>query len=137
LILLLVVGLVVTMALAPWDTDSINMKISGTVTNFIHFVVTLIYFHWLKGGTHEDQGDLDHLTLWEQLEGTEGTGTVRFVLRLTPTLLCYVACIEAGWGRAKGLCTFNVFIWSLTMLGKMPFMNGVRIFGINKHHDDP
>jgi hypothetical protein len=132
-IVVLVVGLIVTMALAPLSNDSINVKLSGTVTNFLHFIVTLIYFHWLKGGTHEDQGELDHLTLWEQLEATPGTGTLRFVLRLTPTLLCYIACIEAGWGQAKGLCSVNVGIWSLTMLGKMPFMNGVRIFGINKH----
>lgn len=133
IIVLIVVGLVVTMALAPWDNANINLKLSGTVTNFIHFAFTLIYFHWLKGGTHEDQGDLDHLTLWEQLEGTPGTGTTRFVLRLTPTLLCYLACIEAGWGEAQILCSVNVGIWSLTMLPKMPFMNGVRLFGINRH----
>ena len=131
--LVLVAGLIITMALAPWDNDNFSLKLSGTVTNFLHFAITLIYFHWLKGGTHEDQGDLDHLTLWEQLEATPGTGTVRFVLRVTPTFLCYVACIEAGWGQAQSLCSLNVGIWSLCMLPKMPFMNGVRIFGINRH----
>ena len=63
--LVLVAGLIITMALAPWDNDNFSLKLSGTVTNFLHFAITLIYFHWLKGGTHEDQGDLDHLTLWE------------------------------------------------------------------------
>jgi hypothetical protein len=127
------VWVVATMILSCFEDDKKLVKLSLTATNFIHFVSTLIYLHWLKGACTNDQGDLDHLTVWEQIEATPGTGTLRLILRLIPTLLCYIACWDAGWGDAQAMCTINVIIWSLAMLGKMPFMNGVRILGINRH----
>ena len=66
---------------------------------------------------------------------TPGTTNLRIALRIVPTALCYLACIEAeaGWEDRRAVCTTNVVVWYLTLLGKMPFMNGVRLFGINAH----
>ena len=119
---------------AVWVFVTMTFSFPGTVTNVIHFFVTLAYLHWLKGGTHEDQGDLDHLTLWEQIEATPNTGTLRLALRLVPTLICYMACAEQGFSFWN--CALNIVVWYLTLLGKMPWMNGVRIFGINAHITD-
>jgi ORMDL family len=119
-----------------WVYTTMTVMLSWTVTNVLHFSVTLIYLHWMKGGTHEDQGDLDHLTLWEQIEATPHTGSLRLALRLVPTFVCYMACREAGFSEGPILCALNLAVWYLTLLGKMPWMNGVRIFGINSHITD-
>ncbi|CAB9507967.1 ORM1-like protein 3 [Seminavis robusta] len=135
-IVLFFVGLSVEMIVSGLVEDISVRKASMTVTNLIHFSVTLIYLHWMKGGTHEDQGDLDHLTLWEQIEATPNTGGLRLALRIVPTVLCYMACLWAGFTDGPRLCIINLIIWYLTLLGKMPWMNGVRIFGINSHITD-
>lgn len=104
-------------------------KLSFTITNVIHFFVHLVYLHWLKGGYGELQGDLNAMTLWEQIEGTPGTMSIRFGLRFVPTVLCYSAVIAISW--EPYLSAFNIVVWGLTLLGKFSFMNGVRILDIN------
>jgi ORMDL family len=106
-------------------------KMSFTVTNVIHFFAHLVYLHWLKGGYGELQGDLEAMTLWEQIEATPGTGSLRLLLRFVPTVLCYCACIAVNWEWKMSF--FNGLVWVLTELGKLPWMNGVRIFKINAH----
>lgn len=120
---------VVAMVLSTADGEVAAMTF--TVTNVIHFFCHLIYLHWTKGGYGELQGELDSMTLWEQIEATPGTEWLRFGLRFVPTVICYLACIEAQWEWHT--CIFNGFVWFVTQLGKLPFMNGVRIFGINSH----
>lgn len=128
------IGVVVGMLVSSLFPKEGRMAcLTFTITNIIHFFVTLIYLHWMKGATREDQGDLEHMTLWEQIEATPDAGRLRFALRMVPTGLCYLACIEAGWKDDLAVCTVNVIVWYLTLLGKMPFMNGVRILNINAH----
>lgn len=135
ILVLLLVGLVVAMAVssAPADKGAqFNLaSMTFTVTNCIHFATTLIYLHWMKGSCGEDQGDLEHMTLWEQIEATPNTGWLRLGLRLVPTGLCWCACVEAEWEFWESI--LNVVVWYLTLLGKFPFMNGKRLLGINAH----
>jgi len=70
------------------------------------------------------------LTLWEQLEATQDSRSLREALMVVPCILCWVACHVADYDKAT--CTLNVIFWMITMLGKLPFMNGVRLFGINR-----
>jgi hypothetical protein len=102
-----------------------------TVTHAIHLVVTLVHIHWLKGSIFDPQGEMNALTIWEQLEarGSEAKA-VRQVLLLVPTALCYAACHFANY--QADYCAANIAFWAIEMLAKLPFMNGVRIFGINR-----
>ena len=101
-----------------------------TYTNVLHFVVTLIYIHWLKGSLLDDHGEMSAWTLWEQLEAVPGSRRLREVLFLAPTVLTWGAC-HFGSYEPK-LCAVNVVAWCASMLAKLPFMNGVRLFGINR-----
>lgn len=102
-----------------------------TVTNFIHLAVTVPYIHWLKGSIFDPQGEMNALTIWEQLEARgSDSKRVRQLLLIAPTLLCYAACHFSGY--RVGICGVNLIFWSIAILAKLPFMNGVRIFGINR-----
>jgi len=103
---------------------------SWTATNAMHLAVTLIYIHWLKGSLYDEQGEMNALTIWEQLEATVDTKSVRRLLLAVPTLLTYAACHFAAYDPL--LCLFNVTLWIIAILAKLPMMNGVRIFGINR-----
>mmetsp|Transcript_31221 Transcript_31221/g.48856 ORF Transcript_31221/g.48856 Transcript_31221/m.48856 type:complete len:338 (+) Transcript_31221:139-1152(+) len=54
----------------------------------------------------------------------------RDVLCVIPTLLAHASCHVARYQSEYVLV--NVGVWSVIMLPKMPFMNGVRLFGINR-----
>lgn len=54
----------------------------------------------------------------------------RDVLCVVPTLLAHASCHVAGYQSEYVL--INVGVWAMVMLPKMPFMNGVRILGINR-----
>jgi hypothetical protein len=107
-----------------------DMRHSWTVTNAIHFVFTLIYVHWLKGSLYDEQGEMNALTVWEQLEATQGTKPVRQVLLIVPTVLTYTACLSAQYDTK--VVSANIVLWIVAIAAKLPFMNGVRIFGINR-----
>jgi hypothetical protein len=103
---------------------------SWTVTNAVHCLLTTVYLHWLKGSLFDEQGEMSAMTLWEQLEGRPNTIVVKRTLTVVPTLLCYAACHFSQYdGR---VCLWNVILWSLHVAAKLPFMNGVRVFGINR-----
>lgn len=54
----------------------------------------------------------------------------RDVLCIIPTLLAHASCHVAKYQQEYVLV--NVGVWAVVMLPKMPFMNGVRLFGINR-----
>ena len=101
-----------------------------TCTNVVHTVVTLVYIHWLKGSLYDDSGEMDALTLWEQLEATPHTRAIRETLMVIPCFLTWLACHASNYGRWA--CVINGICWVISMLAKLPFMNGVRLFGINR-----
>ena len=109
----------------------VDFYMSWTVGHAIHFVITLIYLHWIKGSPNfYEQGEMNAMTTWEQLVSTPGTFAQRRALLVVPTLLCYAACHFAHY--ESKLVALNVIIWAISVLAKMPFMNGVRILGINR-----
>jgi hypothetical protein len=107
-----------------------DMRTSWTVTNLIHLVFSLLYVHWIKGSLADEQGEMNALTVWEQLEATQGTKPVRQVLLIVPTVLTYTACWSMNYQTRASF--WNIVIWLVAVLAKLPFMNGVRIFGINR-----
>ena len=120
---LIVAGQLFTDELVPTDY-------SWTVTHAIHLVVTLIHVHWLKGSISDTQGELNAMTVWEQLvaRGAEAEAA-RKVLLIVPTVLCYAGCHNGNYKPV--VCVANLIVWVIAMLAKSFFMNGVRIFGIN------
>jgi hypothetical protein len=58
------------------------------------------------------------------------TGSGRDVLVVIPTLLALASCYVASFEKLYAIP--NVILWGVVMLPKMPFMNGVRILGINR-----
>ena len=102
-----------------------------TVTNILHFCLTLYCLHWSKGGWSDDQGELSHMTVWEQLAATKGARNLRFSFRLVPIVLCYLACVEVGWDAAPLECALNCVVCMFSELGKTSMMDGIRIAGIN------
>mmetsp|Transcript_28063 Transcript_28063/g.31537 ORF Transcript_28063/g.31537 Transcript_28063/m.31537 type:complete len:289 (-) Transcript_28063:98-964(-) len=112
------------------NSISIPLHWSWTVTNAIHCIVTTIYVHWSKGSMFDEHGELAGMTLWEQIEGRSNTLMVKRTLAIVPTLLCYAACHFSEYSYV--VCFANVVLWIISMMGKLPIMNGVRIFGINQ-----
>ena len=104
---------------------------SLTVLNGVHMIVTMTYFHWIKGSPNfYDQGEMNAMTLWEQLESSQNPRTTqKAVLFIVPTLLCHIACHFANYGKMS--CLINLSIWCSCIISKLEFMNGVRILGIN------
>jgi hypothetical protein len=131
-------------------------KVAWTLTNIVHVLVTLIYLHWIKGNPADymdgTQGEMNAMTLWEQIVSAPSihlhdspsvmlrkgqvmidggaTGSGRDVLVVVPTLLALASCYVANFESIYAIP--NVILWAVVMLPKMPFMNGVRIFGINR-----
>lgn len=119
------------LVLAIVDTaENFPLFWSWTITNAVHCLVTIIYLHWMKGSYFDEQGEMAAMTLWEQLEGRPKTVGVKRALTIVPTLLCYAACHFSNY--RYGVCVANVALWSIHMFAKLPVMNGVRIFGINR-----
>ena len=112
------------------DGRPIPLYWSWTITNATHCVITTIYLHWLKGSMFDEQGEMSAMTLWEQLEGRPNTFVVKRVLTVVPTLLCYAACHFSNYDYE--VCVWNVVLWLIHVSAKLPVMNGVRIFGINR-----
>ncbi len=112
-----------------------HMELSFTFTNIIHGVVTIIFLHWLKGSPNfYDHGELNALTLWEQLSCSPESNIVanqtKQVLIIIPTLLCYLGCKFVNW--EKWICLLNLGVWFVCIVAKMENMHGVRLFGVNR-----
>lgn len=137
-------------------------KVAWAMANLVHGIVSMVYLHWIKGNPADymdgTQGEMNAMTCWEQIvskppthlhlndtaapagspvRSLRGSATraikqlrSRDVLCVVPTLLAHAACHVADYQYEYAL--INVGVWAIVMLPKMPFMNGVRIFGINR-----
>jgi hypothetical protein len=125
------IGIFEVLGMAVLDgLEAVPLYWSWTITNAAHCLLSTIYLHWLKGSMFDEQGEMSFMTLWEQLEGRSNTRVVKRNLTLVPTLLCYAACHFSNY--QYNACLLNIALWTIHMLGKLPIMNGVRIFGINR-----
>lgn len=114
----------VLLSFVPW-------RLVWTAVNGIHFVTTMVYMHWIKGSPNfYEQGEMNAMTFWEQLESTQGTAHAQQALLFVPTLLCYFACHFSSYD--PNVCLCNILMWFVGLVAKLPFMNGVRLLGINR-----
>jgi hypothetical protein len=115
------------------ENDLSPQSLSWTLTNLIHLMFCLMTIHFSKGSflVVNQQGELNAMTVWEQLEATPESSThMRRSLLIVPTILSYIAIWMTNF---EPTVTFlNVCIWCVNMLPKLSFMNGVRLFGINR-----
>jgi hypothetical protein len=115
------------------NNDLSPQSLSWTLTNLIHLIFCLMTIHFSKGSflVVNQQGELNAMTVWEQLEATPESSThMRRSLLIVPTILSYIAIWMTNF---EPTITFlNVCIWCVNMLPKLSFMNGVRLFGINR-----
>jgi hypothetical protein len=103
-----------------------------TITNGLHCLLTLLCLHWFKGSALiDEQGELNGMTIWEQLEATcESSTYMRRTFIIMPIGLAYIACLVNKFQPTT--CTINLIFLSIIMFAKLPQMNGVRLFGINR-----
>lgn len=120
----------------------------------------MMYLHWIKGNPADymdgTQGEMNAMTLWEQIvsrpavelhscdkkkaanvivgggegQGPRGCALTATVLCVIPTLIAHGACHFADYDTRHVFA--NVAAWLVVLVPKMPFMNGVRILGINR-----
>lgn len=112
----------------------ISFDSSFTYTNVIHGLITILFLHWIKGSPNfYEQGELNAMTLWEQLSSapdTQSYQTTKTALFVAPTLLCYLACHFANYDKI--LSIVNLTAWAVCIVAKLEGMNGVRLWGINR-----
>ena len=108
----------------------ISAAFAWTLTNWIHGVISFVCFHWIKGSPFiEDHGEFTHLTFWEQIDDQMQYTRARKFLAAFPLILFVIALDEGAWELAY--VWLNLPITVIVMIAKLPFMHGVRIFGIN------
>jgi hypothetical protein len=102
-----------------------------TIINICHGVISLYLMHWRRGTADPfDAGSNDRYTFWELLdEGKNYTPTKKF-FTVVPIALFLAACYEHEWKKRYYFA--NIVALILSLLPKLPFMLGVRIFGVNK-----
>lgn len=112
----------------------ISFESSFTYTNCAHALITLLFLHWIKGSPNfYEQGELNAMTLWEQLSSapdTNSSSNTKKALVVAPTVLCYLACHFSNYD--KKLSFVNLFAWIVCVVAKFEGMNGVRLWGINR-----
>lgn len=131
IMIVVITHIVISLIVSAEENYGVIGFLSFTWTNGIHFIVSVGYVHWLKGSTYDQQGEMQSMTLWEQMEA-QGSATreLRMFLGLVPTGLTWCALQLSEFDIY--VVIINMIFWSLTMLGKLPCMNGVRIAGINR-----
>ena len=108
-------------------------KLSWTVTNVSHMVITFIGMHWVKGSpNHYGQGELNGMTWYEQLRNNEDAynDLVRNGLRCVPTCITYLAVHYGEYDRT--LIVINGLCMAICLVAKMDSLLGVRVLGINR-----
>ena len=121
-----------TSTAATTTTTTTASTTAWTWTALVHGLCTLLYLHWIKGSLYDDAGEMNALTVWEQWEAAGADSRpIREACMVIPCLLCWIACHTADY--EPRVSAVNVAIWTLICLvPKLPFMNGVRLFGINR-----
>ncbi|KYQ99965.1 hypothetical protein DLAC_03554 [Tieghemostelium lacteum] len=100
----------------------------------VHNVSTWFGLHWQKGIPFfypGDQGKYNRLTLWEQIDhGQQYTSTRKF-FTIVPIVLFMITLHSSGY---KGIPFYlNAISSFIVIISKMPSLDRVRIFGINKY----
>lgn len=103
-----------------------------TLTNLVHALVTFYLFHWSKGAPVPTIDDAASQTQWEQIdEDSENFHWTRKFLFLFPALPFLLAVEYSEHNHVHFL--INVAALLLCVVPKLPGLEGVRLFGINKY----
>ncbi|KAJ9079698.1 sphingolipid homeostasis protein orm1 [Entomophthora muscae] len=122
--------LIVILKILFSSIPSISKELSWTLTNLTYNLVTFWVFHMMTGVPYQfNQGACDHLTLWEQIDNeAQYTATKKF-LTSVPIILFLVSAHFSRYDLS--LFTVNILSLILSLIGKLPAMHKVRLFGIN------
>lgn len=108
----------------------VSTSFAWTLVSWIHGLVTIFLFHWIKGSPIiEDHCKYSQLTWWEQIDDQLQFTRARKFLTICPFVLFFLAVDAGSWELAY--FAMNLPILVICVLPKLPFMHGVRIFGIN------
>lgn len=112
----------------------ITPETSWTLTNLFYNMASFIIFHWLIGTPFADCSQTGHevysLTLWEQIDlGEQFTPTRKFLTAI-PVVLFLLSTHYSNFDAVS--FSVNFFSVLINLLAKMPVMDRVRLFGINK-----
>lgn len=107
----------------------LSSRLALTLVNWIHGVLTMFFFHFCKGTPFPGQNQQDDLTFWEQIDDAIQFTSARKFLTIFPIVLFLVAADAAEWDLAW--FWINLIITAVVVISKLPFMHGVRLFGIN------
>jgi len=109
--------------------------LAWTFVNVGHAVVTFFAFHWIKGSpfvTMWNQ-DWDSLTWWEQLDFRKQATPNRKFCMVVVFSLFLMAYETTPFDRTYlFIHLINLIAFVVMVIAKLPAMDKVRIFGINK-----
>eukprot|EP00894_Picocystis_sp_ML_P000395 jgi/Pico_ML_1/50912/g2030.t1 len=93
--------------------------------------VTFYLLHWKKGAPFQfDQDDYKKLTFWEQMDaGVQLTKNKKFFTAM-PVVLFLLASHVTEYRQP--MMSINFVLTVVLLIGKLPNMYKVRIFGINE-----
>jgi len=111
---------------------------SWTVLNVGHSIVTFFAFHWVKGSpfttfwyTESDGHEADDHTMWEQVDRRwQGTPSRKFCTVVV--IVLFAMAVETTPSGEWVVMCVNVVASAVVFIAKLPIMDEVRIFGINK-----
>ena len=101
-----------------------------TVVNIIHGSLSFVFFHWIKGTPFiDDHGTYAQFTFWEQIDDQFQFTRAKKFLMIFPIILFFLALDAGKWELAYVWMNFPILF--ISILPKMAFMHGIRLFGIN------
>mmetsp|Transcript_39288 Transcript_39288/g.96119 ORF Transcript_39288/g.96119 Transcript_39288/m.96119 type:complete len:158 (-) Transcript_39288:773-1246(-) len=107
-----------------------------SAVNIGHCLVTFFAFHWVKGIPFPTYYSMvpqnaDQYTFWEQIDQRWQNTPSRKFCRVIVVALYAVAMQSTPWEKT-GWQLANFIAFVVAFVAKMPAMDTVRIFGINK-----
>ncbi len=103
-------------------------KFAWSFVNTLHFVLTFIFFHHLKGVGLEfnEQGKYDRLTLWEQMDGGLQYSWNRKFFTVSPIVLFLLTSHYTDYDSV--LFMGNLAVCVVLVIAKLPVMMRRRWF---------
>ncbi|KAK9727645.1 sphingolipid homeostasis protein orm1 [Basidiobolus ranarum] len=113
----------------------ISVETSWTLTNLTYNIISYAVFHWIIGVPFEfNQGACDELTLWEQMDnGTQFSPSKKY-FTAAPIILFLLGIHYTHYDGIMFIV--NLTALTINLIGKLPAMHRVRLFGINTVHTD-
>ncbi|ORX88352.1 putative unfolded protein response protein Orm1 [Basidiobolus meristosporus CBS 931.73] len=129
--IILIVALKVLFGVFP----GISKEASWTLTNLTYNIISFVIFHWIIGIPFEfNQGAYDELTLWEQMDNGAQFSPSKKYFTAAPILLFLLGIHYTHYDGTTFL--INITALTVNLVGKLPAMHRVRLFGFNMIHTD-